>query len=133
MAAAKRILVPLGWAAKDLKSVHYALALAERLDAQVYVLQQASVKGYENQRSLWLDDALSELINTARQAGLNIEHYIASSEMKGEIIGMISAEDIDVLVFGEEDGICESLPLQLKPLFHKQIIHVKEKNHVNYS
>lgn len=128
----KRILVPLGKSAKDLKSVHYALALAERLQAQVYILQQTSAKGYENQQFLWLDEVLSDLINTARQAGLKVAHHITSADMKREIIEMVRAKGIDVLVFGEEDGICESLPLHLKPLFHKQIINVKEKDHISY-
>ena len=125
-------MVPLGRSAKDLKSVHYALALAERLHAQVYILRQSSVKGQKDQHSLWFDAALSDLINIARQAGLRVAHHIASGEMKGEIIGMSMAEGIDVLVFGDEDGISESLPLQLKPMFHKQIIHVKEKDHISY-
>ena len=129
---ARRIMVPLGRSAKDLKSVHYALALAERLQAQVYILQQSSITGENDQHSLWLDAALSDLINTARQAGLIVSHHIASGEMKGEIIEMSMAEGIDVLVFGDEDGISESLPLQLKPMFHEQIIHVKEKDHINY-
>ena len=129
---ARRIMVPLGRSAKDLKSVHYALALAERLQAQVYILQQSSITGENDQHSLWLDAALSDLINTARQAGLIVSHHIASGEMKGEIIEMSMAEGIDVLVFGDEDGISESLPLQLKPMFHKQIIHVKEKDHISY-
>jgi nucleotide-binding universal stress UspA family protein len=128
----KRILVPLGRSAKDLKSVHYALSLAERLQAQVYILQQASATNNENPRSFSLDEALLDLINTARQAGIKVAHHITSGEIKGEIIEMARVEGIDVLVFGNEDGICKGLPNQLKPLFHNQIIHVKEKDHINY-
>jgi len=124
----RRILVPLGHSAKDLKSVHYAMALAGRLHAQVYILQQAS----ENHRSLWLDESIFDLINTARQAGLSVAHHIASGEMKEEIIQMTRSEGIDVLVFGEEDGIGESLPLQIKTLFPNQIIHVKERDRISY-
>ena len=127
-----RILVPLGRFAKNLTSVHYALALAERLQAQVYILQEASLPGDADQRSLGLDEALADLINTARQEGLSVAHHIAFGEMKEEIIQMAKAEGIDVLVFGEDDGICASLPFQLKPVFHNQIIHVREKHHFNY-
>lgn len=128
----KRILVPLGRSAKDLKSVHYALALAERIKAQVSILQQAAATDYENSHSLSLDEALSDLINMARQAGIKVAHHVTSGEIKGEIIEMARAEGIDVLVFGKEDGLCKDLPLQLKSLFHNQIIHVKEKDHIRY-
>ena len=128
----KRILVPLGRSAKDLKSVHYSLSLAERLQAQVYILQQAAVTGLENPRSVWLDEALSDLINTARQAGLTVSHHIADGELRGEIIAMARAEGIDVLVFGEEEGIGERFLVQLKSLVAGQIIQVKEKDHISY-
>ncbi len=42
----KKILVPVGSSGKDLKSVHYALALAERLRAQVYILQHDAVDAH---------------------------------------------------------------------------------------
>jgi hypothetical protein len=128
----KRILVPLGRSAKDLKSVHYALSLAERLQAQVYILQEAAVTGFENPRSVWLDEALLDLINSARQAGLTVSHHIADGELRGEIIWMARAEGVDVLIFGEEEEIDERFLAQLKPLVAGQIIRVKERDNISY-
>ncbi len=129
----KKILVPVGSSGKDLNSVHYALALAERLRAQVYILQHDAVDASPNSIATWLDEALLDLINSARQAGLTVSHHIAHRELKEEIVGLVKDESIDVLVFGADNGACcEHLMLQIKDLVPSQIIQVREKDHINY-
>ena len=128
----KKILVPVGSSGKDLNSVHYALALAERLRAQVYILQHDAVDASPNSIATWLDEALLDLINSARQAGLTVSHHIAHRELKEEIVGLVKDESIDVLVFGTDNGACEHLMLQIKDLVPSQIIQVREKDHINY-
>ena len=64
----KKILVPLGLSGKDLKSVHYALSLAERIEAQVYILQQDDGVGSENPLTLYMGEALSDLIKHAARS-----------------------------------------------------------------
>jgi len=128
----KKILVPVGSSGKDLNSVHYAMALAERLRAQVYILQHDAVDASPNSIATWLDEALLDLINSARQAGLTVSHHIAHRELKEEIVGMVKDESIDVLVFGADNGVCEHLMLQIKDLVPSQIIQVREKDHINY-
>jgi hypothetical protein len=132
MMSQKKILVPLGSGGKDLKGVHYALSLAERVAARVYILQQDAVAGAVDPVAGWLDEALSDLINSARQAGLTVSHLIAHRELREEIVGLTKEEGIDLLVFGSDDGVCDRLMLQVKPLVSSQIIQVKEKNHINY-
>jgi len=80
----KRILVPIGASEKSLRSVHHALALAKRLDAQVYILQQAARSSVPPFGST-LEDALNDLINSAREDGLTLSHYIATRDLKEEI------------------------------------------------
>lgn len=128
----KKILVPLGSAGKDLKSVHYALALAERIEAQVYILQQDDGAASRNPMTVYMGEALTDLINSARQAGINVSHHIAHKELKEEIIGLVRAENIDLLVFGTEDGVNKRLLLQVKPLVSSHIIQVKGKHHISY-
>lgn len=128
----KKILVPLGRSGRDLKSVHYALSLAERLQSQIYILQQAPIASIDNQFSNWLEEALLDLINSARQAGLTVSHHITHRELKDEIVDLVIAEDIDLLVFSLDDALSERLLLQVKPLIPTQIIQVKEKNHISY-
>jgi len=128
----KKILVPVGSSGKDLSSVHYALALAERLRAQVYILRHDEVDASPNSIATWLDEALLDLINSARQAGLTVSHHIAHRELKEEIVGLVKDESIDVLVFGTDNGACEHLMLQIKDLVSSQIIQVREKDHISY-
>ena len=123
----KRILVPLGLSARELTSVHYALALAERVEAQVIILQQTAVRGFNEPHYVWLGEVLLDLINSARQAGLNVSHHIANGDMKEEIIALVKSQGIDLLVFGVEDRKCEQLLIQIRPLIPSQIIQVKER------
>jgi hypothetical protein len=128
----KKILVPVGSSGKGLYSVHYALALAERLRAQVYILRHDVVDASPNSIATWLDEALLDLINSARQAGLTVSHHIAHRELKEEIVGLVKDESIDVLVFGADNGACGHLMLQIKDLISSQIIQVREKDHISY-
>jgi nucleotide-binding universal stress UspA family protein len=128
----KRILVPLDGAAKDLKSVHYAISLAERLNAQVYILQETHTLGPTIPHSAWLEEALVDLINIARQAGLTVSHYIADGELKEEIIELVKANGIDLVVIGGEDGGYKCLFDQLKPMITPKVIQVKEKDTISY-
>lgn len=126
----KRILVPVGSSLKDLKGVHYALSLAERLATQIFILQQLENEG--EQRSVWLNEALRDLINSARSAGMNIAHHIADGDVIDEIISLVKAEGINLLVLGADDREYENFTLQLKPHIFCQIVQVKEKDHISY-
>jgi hypothetical protein len=128
----KKILVPLVPTVKDLKSVHYAMSLAERLYAHVYILQQEAASSMDNPLSIWMGEALLDLINSARQAGLMVSHHITHRQLEEELVGLVRNEGIDVLVFGDDDGAGERLLLQIKPLIPSQIIQVKGKNHISY-
>jgi nucleotide-binding universal stress UspA family protein len=127
----KKILVPLGMTGTDLKSVHYALALAERIQAQVYILQPDDAMGADSSMRIYMGEALSDLINSARQAGLNVSHHIAHKALKEEIVGLVKDEHIDLLVFGVEEKLNKRLLLQIKPLVSSQIIQVRGKKHLH--
>jgi nucleotide-binding universal stress UspA family protein len=127
----KKILVPLGMTGTDLKSVHYALALAERIQTQVYILQPDDAMGADSSMRIYMGEALSDLINSARQAGLNVSHHIAHKALKEEIVGLVKDEHIDLLVFGVEEKLNKRLLLQIKPLVSSQIIQVRGKKHLH--
>ncbi len=128
----KGILVLLEPSIMNLKCMHYALSLAERLDAQVCIFQQAAAAAAKDLMSVWLNEALKDLINSARRAGLTISHYIADGELQEEILGLVKTEGIDVIVFDAEDKSYEPLLHQLKSMITGQIIQVKEKDHISY-
>ena len=128
----KKILVLLGPSVTDLKSIHYALSLAERLKAQVYIFQAMAIAGIQDSLSLWQRETLSDLITSARQAGFTVSHHITDGEIKEELIGLVKTENIDFIVFGAEDKVYERLLHQLKSLVMAQIIQVKEKHQIHY-
>jgi len=124
----KKILIPLRASEKSLKGVHHALALAKRLGAQVYILQQAASTEHAHPLGSTLEEALIDLINSAREAGLTVSHHVATMDLKEEIVGMVRQEGIDLLVFETDDEIGRRLLGQIKPLVASQIIQVKEKS-----
>ena len=128
----KKILIPLAAAGWNLNGVHYALALAERIEARIYILQQRTAAQPQNPRPSWLEAALKELIGGARQAGLEVSHHITDNGLAAEIVALVRLEGIDVLILNADDEICQSLLLQIKPLVASQIIEVRGKNHISY-
>jgi K+-sensing histidine kinase KdpD len=127
----KKILVPIGPTANNLKSVHYALALADRLGAQIYILQQAPAAKSKNQHNIWFDETLQDLMNRARQNEIVLTHYLINTNLKNEIVELVGSEHIDLLVFSEDQQVSQGLLLQVKPLVPSQIIQVREKNDIH--
>jgi hypothetical protein len=128
----KKVLVPIGPHANNLKSVHYALSLAGRLDAQIYILQQAPAVKAENQQTLWFNETLQDLINDARQNNIAVSHYTVNANFKDEIVDLVRTEHIEVLVFSTDAEVSEGLLHQIKPLVSSQIIQVQEKDDIHY-
>ncbi len=114
------------YVAKPVKMAEIRL-LAKRLGAQVYILQQVASTEPADPLGSTLEEALLDLINSAREAGLSLSHHVATRDLKEEIVGMAREEGIDLLVFEADDEIGRRLLGQVKPLVASQIIQVKEK------
>ena len=128
----QKILVLVGISTKDLKGVHYTLSLAERITTKVFIVQQSEGREKQEPHSIWLEEALHDLINSARLAGLNVTHLIAVGDIVKEITSLVKSEGINLLVLGVDDEECESFMLQLKPHLPCRIVQVKEKDHISY-
>ena len=128
----QRILVLVGVSAKDLKGVHYTLALAERITTKVFIVQQSKGDGELEPHSVWLEEALHDLISSARLAGLDVTHLVTTGDTAGKIISLVKSEGITLLVLGVDDGDYENFILQMKPHLPCQIVQVKEKDHISY-
>jgi K+-sensing histidine kinase KdpD len=126
----ERILVPLGPHNKDLKGVHHALALAERMQASVYVLLLESLE--EQDDLMPWEEALLELINNAREAGLAVSYHIAKGSFEEEVLAFILEEDIHLIVFGGDEAYMARSLLRIKSRAPVQIIQVEKKDNVNY-
>jgi nucleotide-binding universal stress UspA family protein len=126
MATAKKILVPLGPHCKELKAVHHALALAERIGAQVYILK-IEANRQNGGGSGWLNEALMELVSQARGVGLEVFYHTVSRSREDEILRFVRNEDIDLVVIGEEDERWEKEVVQLRSMIPGRIIQVAGK------
>jgi K+-sensing histidine kinase KdpD len=127
----ERILVPLGPHNKDLKGVHHALALAERMQASVYILLLESLADRDD-LLIWVQEALQDLINNAREAGLAVSYHIAKGSFEEEVLAFILEEGIDLIVFGGDEAYMAPSLLRIKSRAPVQIIQVKRKDNVNY-
>ena len=125
----KKIMVPLGPEIRDLKSVHYALAAAERLQAAVIILRFSDGR---RQRPPWLEEALTDLVASARLAGLQLTLVEANGSPLREVIDLADHERIDLLVFGEDQRPLEREVLELAPRLGQLVIQVRETDARNY-
>jgi hypothetical protein len=123
----KNILVPLGPWSTDLKSVHHALALAERLRARVIILHCVQRTTNRPAHSVWLAEALVDLINNARQDGLSLSHLTINGMLEDEIVALDRDEGIDLLVISADDGELGQSLREIEPLLSGQIIQVSQK------
>ncbi len=130
MVSQKRILVPLGPQNNDLKGIYHALALAERMQAKILILQIEDQKDKNGTNGL-KEKILLDLVNTASQEGLTVSHHIAYGVLGKEILDFIRKESIELVVLGEDDQMARAL-LRIRSKVPIQIIQVKEKNNVNY-
>ena len=121
----KKIMVPLGPEIRDLKSVHYALAAAERLHAAVIILRFAN--GHEL-RPPWLEEALTDLVASARLAGLQLTIVEANGAPAREVVAVADQERIDLLVLSDDQRRLERGVLELAPRLGHMMIQVKEKD-----
>jgi hypothetical protein len=122
-----KIMVPLGPEIRDLKSVHYALAAADRLQAAVILLRFADRL---EQRRLWVEEALADLVASARLAGLSLSVVEANGTPVREIVDLADSERIDLLVFSEDQRQLEREVLELAPRLGHIVIQVREKDAV---
>jgi hypothetical protein len=121
----KKILVPLGQHARNLKSVHYALSLAGRIQAQIIIIRQRKSGEETNGNVNLLDKSLEELIDNARQHGVALSLYRIDENLIDEVITLANTEHIGLLVFNSDDELSEPTMAQIKPLISSQIIQVR--------
>jgi nucleotide-binding universal stress UspA family protein len=128
----KKILVPCG-PEGNLKSVHHALALAERLQAHVVILEWKGSADDRDPASTWFGDALNDVITNARMAGLSLSHLRATGAPQDEIVTIVDDEEIDLLVLGADQSQLEAAVLRDHPRLLGAVIRVKEKEAMDNS
>ena len=127
MVGVKKILVLVNPESRELSALHHALALAERIKAQVILLR---VEPLERKTALasWIDEAVFELVNRARESGMSVSCNTLRDSSKAAVAGFVQEQAIDVLVVGENERRWEKDLFQLKSRMPTQIIRVSEKD-----
>lgn len=126
MTGEKKILVLLDAESRELSALHHALALAERISAQVIILRIEPLKE-KTALASWVDEAVFELLNHAREVGIAVSCNSFRDRSGEAIVGFVREQEIDVLVVGEEERHWEKELLQMKSGMPTQIIRVMEK------
>jgi len=121
----KKILVPLGQNARNLKSVHYALSLAGRIQAQIIIIRQRMCSDETTDNFNLLDKSLEELIDDARKHDVALSLYRIDDNLAQEVAALANAEHIGLVVFNSDDELSETTMAQIKPLISSQIIQVR--------
>lgn len=127
MAEEKKILVLLHPESRKLSALHHALALAGRIKAQVIVLR---IEPVERKTALagWVDEAVLELLNRAREAGMSVSCNTFRDPSRAALAGFVREQAIDVIVVGENGRRWVKDLLQMKLGMPTQIIRVSEKD-----
>lgn len=121
----KKILVPVGKHARNLKSVHYALSLAGRIQAQIFIIRQSRSGEETTDNFNLLDESLEDLIDDARQHGVVLSLYRIDDNLVEEVVTLANAEHIGLLVFNTDEEMSEPTMARIKPLISSQIIQVR--------
>ena len=126
----KKILVPLDLENKDLKALYHALALAERIQAKVFILLSRQL-GNPHQIDSWVEEVLMDVIHGACEEGLQVSYHIAEDGFEEEVISLVESEHIDLIVVSAEKGPMKDILKRIIPQMSAQIIQVRGKDNTD--
>jgi hypothetical protein len=122
----KKILVPIDPENKDLKALYHALALAERIQAKVFILLTRQL-GDHHQIDSWVEEVLMDVIHGACEEGLQVSYHIAEDGFEEEVLSLVDSEHIDLIVVSAENGPVKDILQRIIPQTSTQIIQVRGK------
>jgi nucleotide-binding universal stress UspA family protein len=123
----KKILVPIDPESKNLKALYHALALAERIQAKVFILLSRPARN-PHKTDGWVEEVLMDVIHGACEEGLQVSYHIAEDGFEDEVISLVESEHIDLIVVGAEKGPIKDILQRIIPQMSAQIIQVKGKD-----
>jgi len=123
----KNILVPIDPENKDLKALYHSLALAERIQAKVFILLSRHSANHPGIGS-WVEEVLMDVIHGACEEGLQVSYHIAEGGFEGEVLSLVESEHIDLIVVSAEKGPVKDSLQRIIPQMSTQIIQVRGKD-----
>ena len=125
----KKILVPLYPENRDLKALYHALALAERIQAKVFILFSRHLENSQQINS-WIEEVLMDVIHGACGEGLQVSYHIAEDGFEDEVIGLVQSEGIDLIVVSADESQMKGILQRIIPQVSSQIIQVRGKDNI---
>jgi len=125
----KKILAPLYPENRDLKALYHALALAERIQAKVFILFSRHLENSQQINS-WIEEVLMDVIHGACGEGLQVSYHIAEDGFEDEVIGLVQSEGIDLIVVSADESQMKGILQRIIPRVSSQIIQVRGKDNI---
>jgi hypothetical protein len=129
-----KILIPLAPDSRDLKALHHAISLAERIESRIFVLSFEPEADDGNQKSPVIEACL-DVIHSACENGLNLSFFIIpdhGERAETEFLKFLNRENIDLVIISDAEIQVEKMIRKLMPLISCQIVQVKKKNNIKY-
>jgi hypothetical protein len=126
----EHILIPLAPDSRDLKALHHAVSLAERINSKIIVFSLEPENGQGKVKSPVLE-ACEDVIHRVQESGLKISLLITSSqgeEAEAEFLKLLARECIDLIVISDTEIYMKKMIRKLMPLISCQVVQVKGKN-----
>lgn len=129
----ENILIPLAPDSRDLKALHQAISLAERINSKIIVfsVERESQLGEAQNPVI---DASMDVINRARENDIAISLLVTSSqgeEADGEFLQLLTRERIDLIIISDTETNMEKMIKRLMPLIPCHVVQVREKDHIS--
>ncbi len=126
----ENILIPLAPDSKDLKALHHAISLAERINSKIIVYSMES----EDAKNPVIE-ACKDVINRGRENGLKISFLVTSSPGENttmDFLQLLDRKRIDLIVLSDTEEYLEKMVRKLMPSIFCQVVQVKEKDDINH-
>ena len=128
----ENILIPLAPDSRDLKALHHAISLAERINSKIIVFSLEAEDSPGKAKNPVME-ACKDVINRVRENGMEISLLITSSqgeEAEKEFLQLLTRERIDLIIISDTERYMEQMIRRIMPLISCQVEQVKEKNHI---
>ena len=128
----ENILIPLAPDSRDLKALHHAISLAERIDSRIIVFCLEPEKGVARAENPVME-ACRDVISRVPENGLNISLLVTSAqgeEAATEFIQLLAQEGIDLIIISDTERYMAEMIKKIMPAISCQVVQVREKNSI---
>lgn len=130
----ENILIPLAPDSRDLKALHQAISLAERINTKIIVFSVEPEPAQGEAKSPVIE-ACMDVINRGRENDIEISLLVTTSsqgeEADKEFLQLLTRERIDLIIISDTETDMEKMIRRLMPLIPCHVVQVREKDHIS--